>query len=29
MYRHEVIKNAKLIKAGIKLKLFIVMGLMK
>ncbi len=29
MYRHKVIKNAKLIKAGIKLKLFIVLSLMK
>ncbi len=28
-YWHKVIKNAKLIKAWIKLKLFIVLGLMK
>jgi hypothetical protein len=29
MYRHKVIKNAKLIKAWIKLKLFIVLSLIK
>ncbi len=29
MYRHKVIKNAKLIKVWIKLKLIIVPGLMK
>jgi hypothetical protein len=29
MYRHKVIKNAKLVKARIKLKLFIDLGLMK
>jgi hypothetical protein len=29
MYRQEVIKNAKLIKAWIKLKLFIILGPMK
>jgi hypothetical protein len=29
MYRHKVIKNVKLIKAWIKLKLIIVLGLMK
>ncbi len=29
MYRHKVIKNAKLTKAWIELKLFIDLGLMK
>jgi hypothetical protein len=29
MYRHKVIKNAKRFKALVKLKLFIVLGLMK
>ncbi len=29
MYRHKVIKNTKLVKAWVKLKLFIDLGLMK